>query len=327
MIPLQRRIKTHKGSYFFAYVQILSYLCTDFDIIMTKKQVIHIVEWVVAIIAYAYLAYRMATYDAYDALLHSLSTMTAWQWIALLLCLAFMPVNMLVEAWRWRTLMRMGGLNELGNEGMSWVEAQRQVYFSKLAGLITPWRLGEYPARGLMMDSRFMPQVLSMGAVGSATMTMAIVLLGLPALCCVPAIYTALGTHYIYLLIAILILLLVAIYFAPTLLRRWVTVRPSVVWISVAQSLVRLLCWCVQLGLVLCAFEPTLLQLSSLAWIPIYYLLVTITPNIPIVEVGVRGAWAVFIFGSMQAAIAGVVLWVINTLLPCVVWLFLRKKQ
>ena len=49
----------------------------------------------------------------------------------------------------------------------------------------------------------------------------------------------------------------------------------------------------------------------------VYYLLVTITPNVPIAEVGVRGAWAIVVFGSMNAAFAGVLLWVINTLLPC----------
>jgi hypothetical protein len=57
----------------------------------------------------------------------------------------------------------------------------------------------------------------------------------------------------------------------------------------------------------------------------IYYLLVTITPNVPIVEVGVRGAWAMLLFGTPNAALAGVLLWVINTLLPCISWFFIRK--
>jgi D-alanyl-lipoteichoic acid acyltransferase DltB (MBOAT superfamily) len=61
--------------------------------------------------------------------------------------------------------------------------------------------------------------------------------------------------------------------------------------------------------------------------LPIYYLLVTITPNVPIAEVGVRGAWAIVVFGSMNAALAGVLLWVINTLLPCLGWFFFRKKN
>jgi hypothetical protein len=54
---------------------------------------------------------------------------------------------------------------------------------------------------------------------------------------------------------------------------------------------------------------------------------VTITPNVPIAEVGVRGAWAITLFGSMNAALAGVLLWGINTLLPCLILPFLRKKE
>ena len=110
---------------------------------------------------------------------------------------------------------------------------------------------------------------------------------------------------------------------------------------SVGQSLLRLLCWCVQLALVVWALggiggiggietiggigEPGVL--SFIGKSAVYYLLVTITPNVPIVEVGVRGAWAVVVFGTMNAALAGVILWAINTLLPCVAWFFIRKKQ
>jgi hypothetical protein len=101
---------------------------------------------------------------------------------------------------------------------------------------------------------------------------------------------------------------------------------------------VRLLCWCAQLGLLLYALDgltalTEITEITGIAGVTgiagltaIYYLLVTITPNVPIAEVGVRGAWAIAVFGTPQAAIAAVVLWVINTLLPCVGWLFLRKK-
>ena len=60
--------------------------------------------------------------------------------------------------------------------------------------------------------------------------------------------------------------------------------------------------------------------------LPVYYLLITITPNVPIAEAGVRGAWAIALFGSVNAAFAGVLLWGINTLLPCLVCFFLRKN-
>ena len=57
---------------------------------------------------------------------------------------------------------------------------------------------------------------------------------------------------------------------------------------------------------------------SSIINLFIYYLLVTITPNVPVAEAGVRGAWALMLFGSMNAAFAGILLWIINTVLPCV---------
>ena len=251
-------------------------------------------------------------------------------------------------------------------ESIGWAEAHRQVYYSKLAGLITPWRLGEYPARGLLMQKNSLSQekeqvssktlwtkVLTMGAVGSATMTIAIVIGGLIGLAVVGSPVN-LGDNYIIILLGVLVgaVLLIAAgwkirtvilssYSSPSVDRR---LTVGTVCKNILQSMVRLLCWCVQLGLLLYALDGIVgmtgmpgisgdTRLTGLAGITgiagltaIYYLLVTITPNVPIAEIGVRGAWAIAVFGTPQAAIAAVVLWVINTLLPCVGWLFLRKK-
>ena len=277
---------------------------------MNKRQIYHIIEWVVALAALGYLIYRMAIYEDYATLWATIAGMSGLQIAALLLCVALMPVNMSLEAWRWRTLLPM-----------SWREAHRQVYYSKLAGLITPWRLGEYPARALLRNE--WPQTLSMGAVGSATMTVAIIAAGMTAM------ILEIGNWRLeigfYLLVALLLIL--ALVFAPRLLRRWAEVSHKLILISVGQSLVRLACWCVQLSLVLFALGGLgdLGILGVLGKSAVYYLFVTITPNVPIVEVGVRGAWAITLFGSMNAALAGVLLWIINTLLPCLIWPFLRK--
>lgn len=284
-------------------MQFFYYLCSEF---MDKKRIYHIIEWVVALAALGYLIYRMAIYEDYATLWATIAGMSSLQIAALLLCVALMPVNMSLEAWRWRTLLPM-----------SWREAHQQVYYSKLAGLITPWRLGEYPARALLRNE--WPQTLSMGAVGSATMTAAIVLAGLIGL----GVLGILDSIYYYLLVALLLIL--ALVFAPRLLRRWAEVSHRLIAISVGQSLVRLVCWCVQLALVLYALGAIYNLQSTIYNLPVYYLFVTITPNVPIVEVGVRGAWAIALFGSMNAALAGVLLWGINTLLPCLIWPFLRK--
>lgn len=318
---------------------------------MGKRRVIYIIEWVIAIAACGWLVWKFATYEDYAALGECLRNMGWSQWLAIGVCIALMPVNMALEAWRWCTLMgeRIRGLED---EGISFKEAQRQVYYSKLAGLITPWRLGEYPARGLLMNERVSelgnervwPKVLSMGAVGSATMTAAIVAAGAVALACQPSVVAYVGGSYMYTIGAAMIGVVLVLILVKALLgggrfsrlsgeRSGAVVSHKLVAISIGQSLVRLACWCVQLVLVLYALSGSPILdfrfeiLDLMVKTPIYYLLVTITPNVPIVEVGARGAWAMAVFGTMNAAFAGMLLWMINTVLPCVVGLFLCKKQ
>ena len=309
---------------------------------MDKKTLYHIVEWAVALAACAFLGYKLVTFEDYPALWESLRSMAWQQYLALGLCVALMPVNMAIEAWRWRTLWNgdatlngaNGEANELTDERLTFKEAHRQVYYSKLAGVITPWRLGEYPARGVLITNermnelgseRIWPRVLAMGAVGSATMTFAIVLAGVPAIMANGEWLMANGEWWIAVGV-ILLLLVVGLALAPRLLRQYAEVSYGLIIKSVGQSLVRLICWCVQLALVLWALEAFSFQPSAISSLFIYYLLVTITPNVPIAEVGVRGAWAIVVFGSMNAAFAGVLLWVTNTLLPCLGWFFFRKK-
>ena len=320
---------------------------SNFAANMNKKVLLHSVKWLVALAACGWLVWQLATYDDYGSLWASLRGMGWVQWSALAACVALMPVNMALEAWRWKTLMnsqftlhnsQFSALE--GNDHLirylSFREAQRQVYYSKLAGMITPWKLGEYPSRAILMaqemhnsqctmhnasdrQESIWPKVLSMGAVGSATMTTAIIIAGVAAMMIGDWSLVNADWRFSYLIaIAIvLVLLALALALAPRLLRRWAEVSHRLVMISLVQSLLRLLCWCVQLGLVLWALGTVGHQTSAISLFFIYYLLVTVTPNVPIAEAGVRGAWAMWLFGTPTAALAGVLLWAINTLLPC----------
>ena len=309
---------------------------------MDRKMLYHIVEWSVALAACAFLLYKIVTYDNYAALGEVLRNMSWQQWTAMGLCVALMPLNMALEAWRWRTLWNAQRDNVQCTKELSFGEAQRQVYYSKLAGLVTPWRLGEYPARGMLLveslklnderssnveSGKLMTRVLSMGAVGSATMTAAIVLAGVLGLAFSPEVLSLLGGSYLYALAVAVALLAMAFALMPRLLRRFAEVDQYLLLRSLGQSLVRLLCWCVQLALVLWALGAFSLQPSAISLLFVYYLLVTITPNVPVAEAGVRGAWAILLFGTMNAALAGVLLWLINTLLPCLIWPFFAQKN
>ena len=281
---------------------------------MDRKKLYHIIEWVVALTACGWLLWKLATYDDYSSLWACLQGMGWRQWLALCVSVALMPVNMSLEAWRWKTLVPM-----------SWQEAHRQVYYSKLAGLITPWRLGEYPARALLRNE--WKNTLSMGAVGSATMTAVIVAAGLAGIAFSPSVLSYLGDSYLYALCAVVLVLAVIILLMPKVLKKWAEVNNELLLRSLGLSFVRLVCWCVQLMLVLYALSAISIQASVFSLSFVYYLLVTVTPNVPVAEVGVRGVWAMVVFGTMNATLSGVLLWVINTLLPCLIWPFLRKKQ
>ena len=309
---------------------------------MDRKTLFYIIEWSVTLVACAYLVYRLIIFDDYASLWETFRSMGMPQLFAIILCVALMPVNMALEAWRWKTLVPM-----------SWREANRQVYYSKLAGLITPWRLGEYPARGVLMEQSeisnlhtakqivrpeedknseiskdsLWTKVLSMGAVGSATMTAAIVLAGCVGIAFSPAVLTILGNSYLYALGGVVLVLAVVYALFPKALKKYVALNYPLLLESTMQSLVRLACWCVQLGLVLYALNAFILSPFTFHLLPVYFLLVTVTPNVPIAEVGVRGAWAITLFGSVNAGFAGVLLWAINTLLPCLIWPFLRKNE
>lgn len=305
---------------------------------MTKKDLYRGIEVAIALGVCAYLIVKLVQFDDYSSLWASLRAMGAYQWLALALCVLLMPANMELEVWRWATLMTNGnGKMENGKWSMPFREMRRQVYYGKMAGMLTPWKLGDYPARALLIsdgsqesgdksqDSR-VKEALAMGVVGSATMTLAIVLGGMIGIAFSPRVLTYLGESYLYAFGIVMIAGTGLTALLPRLLRRWAIIDRDLLLRSLAQSGARLICWCIQLILVLYALGATSGEWPMTETL-VYYLLVTLTPNVPVAEIGVRGAWAILVFGSVNAALAGVLLWVINSVLPCFIWLFMRKKQ
>lgn len=269
--------------------------------------------WAITVLAYGYLGYRLYIYDGWTELGNHLSKADTAAWLCGLLALLLMPVNMLLEAWRWQFLMG----------DLSLREAQRQVYFSKMAGQLTPYQLGEYPARGLLMEHARWAELLSKGVVGSMTMTLAITLVGILPL----AVWLSDGRwRPEWMTVVGLMLAVVALTAAlPRLLRRWIRVDSRLLMGSLGQSVVRYLCWCLQLALVLRLFHMPF-STEWLVLIPVYYLIITIAPSIAAAEAGVRGAAAMLVFGTAEATLAGILLWAINSLLPMLIGTFVNKN-
>jgi len=288
-----------------------------------KETIWIIIRWVLLVLAYGYLAYCLWTYDDYPLLVQQLFSASWVEYLCLVGCVALMPLNLLLESMKWRTL-----LSDI--YPMSLGEAQRQVYYGFIGAFVTPYRAGDYPSRVLLMrDRSCWKEAISMGIYGSVVLTLVIVLVGwIPALLFLGGEVVA-GMQW-YLVLAGVVFLLICI--SPLwrrLMPQMQTLLSGHIVLVFLQSLGRYLVFSLQLYLMLRAVGVAIpLSQVGLA-IPVYYLLVTLTPNMPVADAGIRGSWAVFVFSRYTEAIpqiilAAVGLWVVNTILPLFIGTFLR---
>ena len=300
-----------------------------------------IANFVLIVLAYGFLGYKIATYDNYAGLLERFSAAEWWQLLCLMVCVALFPVNRLCEAWKWQFLVR-------GIEPMNILEAQRQVYYGTLAGFVTPYKIGEYPGRALLFrkTGQHWLSATCMGMIGGYAMTTIIIVAGLPSV----IYWLAPSSSLLWSIVSALICALAAIFALPVLMRvlqqrNWKSEQSRLLIQSMAGltptdiskllgiSLLRYSVFIVQLLLCLLFCGVQLRIQSMIATLPLYYLLITVTPNVPAAEIAVRGAWAAVIFerfGSdvtAAAIIATLLLWLINTIFPLVVGTVVKRRQ
>lgn len=300
-----------------------------------------IANFVLIVLAYGFLGYKIATYDNYAGLLERFSAAEWWQLLCLMVCVALFPVNRLCEAWKWQFLVR-------GIEPMNILEAQRQVYYGTLAGFVTPYKIGEYPGRALLFrkTGQHWLSATCMGMIGGYAMTTIIIVAGLPSV----IYWLAPNSSLLWSIVSALICALAAIFALPALMRvlqqrNWKSEQSRLLIQSMAGltptdiskllgiSLLRYSVFIVQLLLCLLFCGVQLRIQSMIATLPLYYLLITVTPNVPAAEIAVRGAWAAVIFerfGSdvtAAAIIATLLLWLINTIFPLVVGTAVKRRQ
>ena len=110
---------------------------------MSKKWQ-YIFTWAVVVAALVYIGYRLATYEEYNQLLLYIQSIGYQEYVYLLIALFLMPLQLYVEAHRWRTLLH--GLTEISVH-----ESFVHVLQGSVAGFITPYRVGDIPARLLLI--------------------------------------------------------------------------------------------------------------------------------------------------------------------------------
>ena len=303
--------------------------------------ILKILQWLLVIAAYGYLAYRLAIYDDWQSLSAHFSDADFWQYLCLFAAIALFPLNILFEAIKWRYLMQ-------DIEPMTLKEAQRQTYFGFVGALLTPSRIGDYPARVSMMNNKTRwLEAITLGFVGSLALAFLQVFVGMPS--CIVLLEKIGGLTWVeWLCAAMLVLQILTIIFYPSLskflankvkegkLKNTLIVLSRFshkrFLITLLYSLLRYAVYCLQLWLVIEFCGIHLTPINALIAIPAYYLLVTVTPSVPIADAAVRGSWSVVIFSVFTdnipaIAIAAILLWMLNTILPIIVSSILPKEN
>ena len=103
-----------------------------------------IIKWLILAAAYAFLAYKLATYDGYGILLMQWQQSSWHDWIPLLLMLALLPINWAIEAKKWQMLCRPF-------EPQPFTQALQAVLGALVPAFITPNRIGEIVGRPMFL--------------------------------------------------------------------------------------------------------------------------------------------------------------------------------
>lgn len=259
-------------------------------------------------------------------------------------CLLLLAVNIFTEAVKWQ------GLAALAGKG---VPRFKEAFFSVIggiaAGIVTPNRLGEYPARLLLLGGRRPSLRLVTAAVlGALAQFAALMIWGVGA-----SLYLFQNGGNPWILGCLwgaaggTLLALLAYFGARVWLpfvlrlkwaRRWAVIgramrnaHGALLGRTLALSLLRFAVYTTQFWLLLQALNVPVTPLEGWASAALFFWAIAVIPNIAFAELGIRGSVALLLFGHWGVAggivLATVLLWLLNLALPAVPGAYLLLRQ
>lgn len=299
---------------------------------------------VLLVAAYAFLAYVLWTYDDYPSLFQHFRTAGIAEWSCLVTATLLVPLNLLCEAWKWRYL-----LHDIAPMNMA--EAQRQVYLGFVGAFFTPERLGDYPTRVTRIaDKQVWLPAITLGFVGTMALSTVNILGGVLSLLCSGITIGGISRRSAFLLAAaFLLFFVVCVFLLPVISGRLTGVRqwkpatasllkalslfsPKEFPVLVGMSICRYMVYATQLALVLvfCGVQLTPAEMATV--VPIHYFFVTLTPTVPAADAAVRGSVGALVFSyftpnTAGVAIAAIILWLLNSMIPMFAGSFMSKKE
>jgi len=289
--------------------------------------------------AIAFVFYKLYTFPNWEFLADYSNRKIEFATI-IVIQLVLLFISLLLESLKWQVLI--SPLKKIDIK-----KAFYQVLKGIQGGIISPARLGDPPARAILLPKDIRLFAIGYSFVGSFVQNIIIGIGALVGLFFVKNDYlNKVNSHFIkYFLLILLFLLaiLVVVIFLSTkqkksnrknkiaqFIKHLKEFNSREIILIFAYSLVKYIVFCGQLFIFLQFFN--VINIENLALIAIYFGVITIIPSFAIADLGIRGSIALFIFGTISTNSAAIViaiflLWIINLAVPAVIPVIYSKRE
>jgi hypothetical protein len=273
----------------------------------------------------------------------SSSAASARSLLYMALCLALIPVNWGIEAYKWQLITAPV-------ERVSYRTASKSVYSGVCLGNLAPGRATEFVAKIIFFHIGNRPRVTVLHFVGGMFQLSITIIVGFVALFHQLRQLSGEADWMIYATTSIgsLLLLLLALavyridYLLNVIARRisrdkseahfHYSFTPGLLLRLFSFSVLRYLVFYLQFVLLLMVFSPLPLGATILSGIALYFLITTTIPMISVLEAAIRAAIALVVFrgsGVSDAALAitSILVWFTNIILPSIAGYYILLRQ
>ena len=296
-----------------------------------------VILWIIALVTIAFLVYRLMTFSQWKDLSTLGKSLLGNNYLYLTILLPFL--NIFLESKKWQTLLNP-------TIRISSKDSIKSVLSGVSTGILTPSGIGEIGGRVLPYTTQNLSYSSAMFVVGSLFQTTITVGLGLLSLLFINIsgqsniVLTILGWLTLAALVVLAIIYGVTRRNSSDYMAEKATHYMSLILscslkklIQVGTiSLIRYAIYTTQLYIVLLMLNPDIQILTTIPLIAFFYFGITFLPGFLIADLGIRGSLAIFIFGSLEATTAQILVpiflvWTLNNCLPAVIGLWFLVKQ
>lgn len=246
-----------------------------------------------------------------------------------------MPLNWLIEAYKWQLLTAK-------YKRISIKESLKSIMTGLAIGLWTPNRLGEIPGRALIFEKQYRYKAIGSATIGSFSQFFVTLFAGIAGL----LLFNKLVNDAIRINLTLIIIFFVAIifmalffiffnkisafairksiltkFFEKLTIGEKIKIKDLVTLISL--SFLRYVIFSLQLYLLFKFAGIKISLLNSLIATSASYLLLSLSPNIIIADIGIRGSAMIFFVSFFSQKIdsiffASILIWLINIVVPAI---------